>query len=243
MSDLITLLEIFGGTGAVLLGMAGCIWKCFQKHEYTFKEGFLDKNIASRTLPNNWETPGENFPPGEEFGEHWRRRKFSQNVQKNDIQVMKVNIGKNRGDVYAYIDNTDVPPPSNNGKHFLRVKLSHVPKNAEIKFQLKHYQGDLSCWDPSAFHYPKEQNIKPKHWCCCFKNTVYTFEPFCKIGDKDVTKDQLGIYLKGTDVSINDIYIEEAYIGEKTNIKNIFCCGKRKYTLLWWKKPETNNDN
>lgn len=243
MSDITTLLEIFGGTGAVILAVGTCMWKCFQRNDYELKEGFWDRNVPQKTLSNNWETKGEDFPPLENFGSNWRRRKFSKSVKKNDVGIYKVNVKKKHGNVYVYIDNTETPPPQNGGQHFLRVKLSHVPKNAEMKFELKHYQGDLNCWVPSAFHFPKEKDIKPRHWCCCFKNTVYTFEPYCKIGDKDVTKDQIGICLTGGDVPIDDVYIEEAYLGEKLSIKNIFCCGRQKYTLLSRKRQKINDDN
>ena len=243
MSDITTLLEIFGGTGAVMLAVGGCMWKCFQRHHYELKEGFWDRNVPQKTLTNNWETKGKNFPQSETFGDNWKRRKFSKSVKKNDVDVFKVNIKKEHGSVYVYFDNTEKPPPQNDGKHFLRVKFSHVPKNAKMKFQLKHYQGDLNCWIPSAFHRPKEQDINPKHWCCCLKNTVYTFEPYCRIGDQDVCHDQIGVYLKAGDVPIDDVYIEEAYFGEKLGIKNIFCCGRQKYTLLWRKRIKINDDN
>ena len=48
MSDLVTLLEIFGGTGAVLLGIAGCMFRCYKKYDYGFVDGFWDKNIAPK---------------------------------------------------------------------------------------------------------------------------------------------------------------------------------------------------
>ena len=85
-----------------------------------------------------------------------------------------------------------------------------------------------------------EENIKPKSWCCCFKNTVYTFEPRSKIGLNDVTKEQIGVWINSTGEDIKDLYIEEAYLGVKTNIKNIFCCGKQKYTLLWREKTKAD---
>lgn len=243
MSDITTLLEIFGGTGAVMLALGTCMWKCFQRNHYELKEGFWDGNVPQKTLPNNWETKGKSFPIEEDFGNNWKRRKFAINVKKNDVDVIKVNIKKGEGSVFVYVDNTEIPPPQNGGKYFLRVKFSHVPRDAIMKFQLKHYRGDLKCWERSVFHYPKEQDIKPRHWCCCFKNTVYTFEPYCKIGDKDVTKDQLGIYFKAGEVPIDDVYIEEVYLGEKIGTKNIFCCGRQKYTLLWKKRQQINDDN
>ncbi|RZD41215.1 MAG: hypothetical protein CXT73_05345 [Methanobacteriota archaeon] len=238
MSELITLLEIFGGTGAVLLGMTGCIWRCYQKYHYEIKEGVWDKNIASQTLQNNWETKGDNFPQDKEFGDRWKRNIFAQNVENNDKDMIKVNIDKKHGDVYIYSETTLKPPPLNNGKYYLRVKFSHVPENAIIMFQSKPFKGDLSCWEFSDFHDETPEKIKPKHWCCCFKDTVYTFEPPCKIGLDDVKKEQYGVWIQSTKKDIKDLYIEEAYFGKKTNIRNIFCCGKQKYTLLCSKKPE-----
>ena len=57
MSELVTLLEIFGGMGVSLLGIAGCILRCYKKYDYDIEDGFWDKNIASQTLWNNWEYP------------------------------------------------------------------------------------------------------------------------------------------------------------------------------------------
>ena len=52
MSDIITLLEIFGGAGAVMLAVGGCMWKCFQRNDYELTEGFWDRNIPQKTLSN-----------------------------------------------------------------------------------------------------------------------------------------------------------------------------------------------
>ena len=73
------------------------------------------------------------------------------------------------------------------------------------------------------------------------KNTVYLFEPRCKIGLDDVTKEQLGVWINSTEEDIKDLYIEEAYLGRKQNIKNIFCCGKQIYTFLWSEKHKKTN--
>ena len=240
MSELVTLLEIFGGTGAVLLGMAGCMFRCYKKYDYELEDGCWDKNIAPQTLWNNWEEPGDNFPQDIDFGGKWKRNIFAKNWEKDDKGVIKVEIDKKHGSVFIYTETTMTPPPQNKGKYYLRVKFSHVPKNTQLMFQSKPYQGDLSCWKFSDYHLIEEENIKPKSWCCCFKNTVYTFEPRCKIGLDDVTKEQLGIWIKSTEEDIKDLYIEEAYFGEKTNIKNIFCCGKQKYTLLWSEKSKAD---
>jgi len=243
MSDITTLLEIFGGTGAVMLAVGTCMWKCFQKYECKFEEGVWDKNIASQTLQNNWETKGDNFPQDKEFGGQWKRNIFAQNVENNDKDMIKVNIDKKHGDVYIYSETTLKPPPENNGKYYLRVKFSHVPGNAKIIFQSKPFKGDLSCWKFSDFHDDERANIKPKHWCCCFKDTVYTFEPRCKIGLDDVKKEQYGVWIQSTKKDIKDLYIEEAYFGKKTNIRNIFCCGRQQYTLVWRKRQKINDDN
>lgn len=236
MSDLVTLLEIFGGTGAVLLGIAGCMFRCYKKYDYGFVDGFWDKNIAPQTLQNNWEYPGDEFPENENFGNSWKRNIFAKNCEKDGKDVIKVDIDKKHGSVYIYTETTMKPEPQNNGKHYLRVKFSHVPKKSQLQFQSKPYKGDLNCWEKADFHKKYEENIKPKSWCCCFKNTVYLFEPRCKIGLDDVTKEQLGVWINSTEEDIKDLYIEEAYLGRKQNIKNIFCCGKQIYTFLWSEK-------
>ena len=238
MSDLVTLLEIFGGTGAVLIGIAGFMYRCYTKYDYEIEDGYWDKNIAPQTLQNNWEVPGEKFPKNENFGGNWKRNIFAKNCEKDGKGVIKVDIDKKHGNVYIYTETTMKPESKNNDKHYLRVKFSHIPKKSQLQFQSKPFKGDLSCWKFADYHTKYVENIKPKSWCCCFKNTVYTFEPRSKIGLDDVTKEQLGVWINSTEEDIKDLYIEEAYLGEKTNIKNIFCCGKQKYTLLWREKPK-----
>lgn len=240
MSELVTLLEIFGGMGVSLLGIAGCIWRCYNKYDYEVIDGFWDKNIAPQTLWNNWEEPGDEFPQNENFGEHWKRNVFARNWDKDGKGVIKIDIDKNHGSAYIYTETTMKPPDENKGKYYLRVKFSHIPRKSELQFQTKPFKGDLSCWEYARFQMKTIENIKPKSWCCCFKNTVYEFEPRTKIGLDDCKKEQIGIWINSPEEDIKDLYIEEAYFGEKTNIKNIFCCGKQKYTLSWSEKSKAD---
>ena len=45
--NLTTILEIFGGSGVVLLSIGGCIWKFFQKYDfnYNYKKIIRIENI------------------------------------------------------------------------------------------------------------------------------------------------------------------------------------------------------
>ena len=71
------LIEIFGGTGAVVIGIGTCIWGFFKKCEVKYDYDEEDKQDPVDVLNEEWETPGENFSIEEHFGSNWARLKFA----------------------------------------------------------------------------------------------------------------------------------------------------------------------
>ena len=108
------LLEIFGGTGAVVLGIGTCIWGFCKTHEFKWDYDEEEKQDPIEVLNEEWENPGENFSIEEHFGSNWNRLKFT--VQ--DEGKWKININKKQGDVYIYSKKDRAPPKCNGGKHF-----------------------------------------------------------------------------------------------------------------------------
>ena len=49
------LLSIFGGTGAVLLALGGCVWKQLRTYHTSFEKEPSNLNKPTITLPNSWE--------------------------------------------------------------------------------------------------------------------------------------------------------------------------------------------
>ena len=71
------LIEIFGGTGAVVLGIATCIWRFCKTHEFKWDYDEEDKKEPAEVLNEEWENRGENFSIEEDFGSNWNRLKFA----------------------------------------------------------------------------------------------------------------------------------------------------------------------
>jgi len=210
------LVEIFGGTGAVILGVGTCIWGCLKSYELKYDYDEEDKEDPTHVLDEEWETPGENFSVEEEFGSNWNRLKFA-TKENNDWNV---NINKNEGNVYIYTKKDRLPPKCNDGKHFLRINIQNVTKNMKVKFEQKFF--DISY---NGVHH--DNVYKPIK-----KDGVHIFEPDCIIDlqnnhENVVKKEQLGVYITGKHTEIKNIIIDEAYYGEKWNFCNICCCKKK----------------
>ena len=92
-----------------------------------------------------------NFQKMKNLEEIGKRNIFAKNWEKDGKGVIKVDIDKKHGSVYIYTETTMKPEPQNNGKHYLRVKFSHVPKKSQLQFQSKPYKGDLTCWEKTDF--------------------------------------------------------------------------------------------
>lgn len=214
--------EIFGGTGAVILGVGTCIWGCLKRYELKYNYDEEDKEDPTQVLNEEWETRGENFSVEEDFGRNWNRLKFA--TKENDN--WNVSINKNEGSVYIYTKKDRLPPKCNGGKHFLRINIKNVTKNMKVKFQQKFF--DISY---NGVHHDNE--YKPIK-----KDGVHIFEPDCIIDlqnnhENVVKKEQLGVYITGKYKEIKNVIIDQAYYGEKWNFCNICCCKK---TILYRKK-------
>mgnify|MGYP001307021621 FL=1 len=210
------LVEIFGGTGAVILGVGTCIWGCLKSYELKYDYDEEDKEEPIYVLDEEWETRGESFSLEEDFGRNWNRLKFA--TKENDN--WNVNINKNEGSVYIYTKKDRLPPKCNDGKHFLRINIKNVTKNMKVKFEQKFF--DISY---NGVHHDNE--CKPIK-----KDGVHIFEPDCIIDlqnnhENVVKKEQLGVYITGKHKEIKNIIVDEAYYGEKWNFCNICCCKKK----------------
>lgn len=217
------LIEIFGGTGAIILGVGTCIWGCLRSYEfkYDYEE---DKEDPIQVLNEEWETPGENFSIEEDFGNNWNRLKFATKENSN----WKVNINKKQGSVYIYTKKDRLPPKCNEGNHYLRINIQNVTKNMNVMFQQKFF--DISY--NGVHHDTVHKHIK--------KDGVHVFEPECIIDLQNnhknvVKKEQLGVYITGNHKDIKNVIIDEAYYGEKWSFCNL-CCRKRCKTILYRKK-------
>ena len=218
------LVEIFGGTGAVILGVGTCIWGCLKSYELKYDYDEEDKEEPIYVLDEEWETRGESFSLEEDFGRNWNRLKFA--TKENDN--WNVNINKNEGSVYIYTKKDRLPPKCNDGKHFLRINIQNVTKNMKVKFEQKFF--DISY---NGVHHDNE--CKPIK-----KDGVHIFEPDCIIDlqnnhENVVKKEQLGVYITGKNKEIKNIIIDEAYYGEKWIFCNICCCKKK---ILYRKKQK-----
>ena len=219
------LIEIFGGTGAVVLGIGTCIYGFLKRYElkYDYEE---DKEDPVDVLNEEWENPGENFSIEENFGSNWNRLKFARQDENN----WKVNINKKEGDVYIYTKKDRAPPKCNDGKHFLRVNIKNVTKDMKIKFVHKFF--DISY---NQIHDNNHKDIR--------REGVHIFEPECIIDLQNnhknvVKKEQLGVYITGKYSDIKNIIIDEAYYGEKWSFCKLCCCRKHCKTILYRRKPK-----
>ena len=98
------LLEIFGGTGAVILGVGTCIYGFCKTHEFKYDYDEEDKLDPIDVLNEEWESPGEDFPIEEHFGSNWSRQKFAKKENGN----WTVNINKKEGITFKSNSDTEV---------------------------------------------------------------------------------------------------------------------------------------
>ena len=208
------LLGIFGGTGAVLLGIGTCVWGVLKRYSFDFVRGMPISNVPIETLQNSWEIPFD-----EECEKPCNRMVFA---TKNDKDQWKINM-KN-GSVYLFTDIFNASPTK---FHFMRIKLKNVPKNCKIKFNHKYWTGDSHTFIEHENHRHKSTPIQR-----C--DGVHTYYEPCLIGQDGITKEQLGVYFKG---DFNNCILEEAYIGyDKKGLCGFKCCCKRLCTIFFEKK-------
>ena len=122
------------------------------------------------------------------------------------------------GDIYIYTSFDELPPGLEDGKYFFMVKFKNLKSHTKVFFQKKGWCGIRGKYVAPKFRTPSKVEI--------VGNGVHYYEPKCSIGEEDgegderevITQEQIGIYIKpGENQSINDLIIEEAYIG------NIIC--------------------
>ena len=225
MTDSLSLLEIFGGSGAILLGVGGCIWKYCQGYEFNYHWGFFSKNIPTNTLDKSWDHNG-NSMESENWENNGNEENFAKKVGEHNIdKKWKINIEKGNRGVFIYKDIT-MKPTDNNGHHFLRVKLRNAPTDADIKLSVKFYGGD---WEGLPNHPEESEDVIST---CC-KN-IYTIKKNSLIGEDDIKKEQIGIYFGANKVDY-DMVIEEAYYGKECNMFNVKIFGFHIATIVYSK--------
>ena len=215
-------LEIFGGAGAVIIAVGGCLWKCLRSYE--FKYDYEDEErSATDVLKSTWENKGIEFPIEEDFGENYNRLKFSTKKDGN----WNVNIDKGHGGVYLYFTTDRLPPSYNKKKHYLRINIRNVKKSMKVIFEHKCFGSEFA----ACGHRNLPKNIT--------KDGEHIFEPECLIDlsrDGIVKQEQLGVSITGEHEDIKNIIIDEAYYGERWSFCKIFCCCKHRKTILYRKK-------
>ena len=231
-------LEIFGGTGAVILGIGGCIWGCLKSFE--FKCNYEDeKQDPVDVLEKDWEHKGDNFPAEEKFNAQLGKN-YPQHVSYNRLIFAKkengnwkINIPKGHGSVFLYTSIDRQPPSYNKKIHYLRINIKNVKKGLKLKFQQKHF--DEMCMEGATMHKNIEKNIT--------KDGVYIFETSCLIGEnqgKKVIFEQLGVWMCADEQEIKNVIIDEAYYGERWSFYKFGCCGRHCKTVLCRKKRKTD---
>ncbi len=221
MSDLI---GIFGGTGAVLLAIGGCFWKCFQSYDVDYEWEPSNSNKPIETLNNTWEHRGHSAVSENDFGPSFRRMVYAKSTTDKKWEIK---LKKGEGGVYIYKDLYN-RPSLNNGHRFLRIRLKNVPEIANICFVHKYWSGTASEWILSEFHPQNEQQIPSI-------DGIHTYYEQSLIGTDDVTKEQMGINFDATNTEY-DCILEEAYDKKKYSICNVICCKKHLLTFFYIKK-------
>ena len=217
LTDLIT---VFGGTGAVLLGIGGLVRKCLQSYQIRWVRGSCIDNAPTETLPNTWDhANGKTI-------EHPFKRMVYATKQGN---AWRIQLKQGEGSVYVYVDKFQAPP---NKMRFLRVRLKGVPKKAKITFLQKYWGGTSKKYIQSESPPPKPTPIKAV-------DGIHTYCDPSLIGVDDVKKEQLGLHFNTSETGY-DCIIEEAYMKEPTSIWNVVCCGRKVGTLLYAKKKASD---
>ena len=118
--SLTTFFEIFGGIGAVILGVGGCMWKCYRSYE--FKCNYIEDDevdpitVLDESCENRYEE--ESNP---HYGENCKC------VKKIDGKWL-INIEKNKGDLFIYHSFDKVPEYEYNKKsHYLMLSIKNKP--------------------------------------------------------------------------------------------------------------------
>jgi hypothetical protein len=224
MTDSLSLLEIFGGSGAILLGVGGCIWKYCQGYEFSYHWGFFSKNIPTNTLDVTWEKNEKSIESGDNWENCGNQENFAKTIGEHDIDK-KWEIKMKKGDRGVFIyQNIKMKPTDNNGQHFLRVKLRNAPTDVDIKLSVKFYDGN---WEQVHEEVPE-----PVISNCC--NNIYTIKVQSLIDTDDIKREQIGINFDANKGDY-DMVIEEAYYGKESKMFNVKIFGFHIATIVYSK--------
>ena len=75
-------LGIFGGVGAVLIGISGCLWKLCRSYDFKCNYNREDKKTPTEVLSNSWEHQGIKFPKEQAFGKNYNRFGFAKKKRR-----------------------------------------------------------------------------------------------------------------------------------------------------------------
>ena len=215
--SVITFFEIFGGIGAVIISVGGCIWKCYRRYE--FKGDYMKEPISvlDESCENRYQ---EGSNP--RFGENCN---FVKKIDGNWV----INIKKNEGDLFIYCSIDKVPECDHNkGSHYLRLSIKNKPDIScnILQFQHKYFDSE---W--KQIKQTKEVEIKD--------NGVNYFSSKSLLKSEDgVNREQLGIYISSKHAEIKDLIIDEIYCGDKWDFFYIPCFKNKYKTILYRKIQE-----
>lgn len=223
-----TIFENFGIPGIILFGLGTLAYKMYQKYNiYIASIEDLNNYDPQKTLWEIWEN-GESVADN-----HWNNYNYVKKIQYNDKPAWEINLPSiENGDVFIYTGITELPLGLDDGKYFINVKIKNIKSNISVFFHQKRFYGTREEHIASKYKDIVDQPI--------MHDGVHYFEPKCSIGDTEgeeqyqITKEQIGIYIKpDNDISINNLIIEEAYIGKKCWKYNLLPYISNKYNLVF----------
>ena len=232
--------ETFGIPGVVAFGLGYIAYKIHQKYVFSIASyDILNKYDPQKTLKDIWENGKK--PTTENH--NWCKYYYGKLVELNNKPVWEINLSAlENGDIYIYTSFDELPPGLEDGKYFFMVKFKNLKSHTKVYFQKKSWCGIRGKYVAPKFRTPSKVEI--------VGNGVHYYEPKCSIGEEDgegderevITQEQIGIYIKpGENQSINDLIIEEAYIGKKYWKYNLLPCFNNKcYILVESRKNDTN---
>lgn len=221
--------EMFGVPGLILFGVGVIAYKVHQHYRFSIASyDFLNNHNAHKTLWELWEN-GENAKT-----QNWNHYYYAKKIIENNKPIWKINLpAVENGDIYLYKGLSELPSGLEEGKYFFRIKIKNLNPNIEVFFEKKCFYGTRDQHILSKYKPSDKQEI------IC--DGVHYWEPRCYIGQEEgdgeekftITKEQIGIYIKAlNDCSIENLIIEEAYIGKKCYKINLFPYISNNYYLV-----------
>ena len=234
--------ETFGIPGIVLFGLCTVAYKLHQTFNFSIaSHDILNKYNPQKTIWEIWEN-GESINP-DVTDEHWNKFNYGKKIDHEGKQIWSINLSSiENGDMYIYTDVTELPIGLDDGKYFFHLKIKNLKSHTSVYFQQKRYYGTSDQHIQSKYKYIVDQEI--------VNDGIHYFEPKCSIGEVEgdgeeqntITKEQIGIYIKpNDDTSIENLLIEEAYIGKKCWKINILpYISDQYYLIVESKKTESS---